>query len=96
MDNGRIRHEGGGHYPKLKQGLQDGWIFSMEMVIFAYKTRIRIDILVDFGDMDGLGKRDEVSLPCRSSYNNTYYYLHLSTNSSIHGKYLLNNGKLLV
>ena len=27
----------------------------MEMTIFAYKARIRIEILVDFGDMGGWG-----------------------------------------
>ena len=53
MDNGRIRHGRGGHYPELKQGLQDGWICSMEMTIFAYKTIIWIEILVDFSDMGG-------------------------------------------
>ena len=49
MDNGITMHGGGGHYPELKQGLQDGWICSMEMAIFTYKTRIQIEILVDLG-----------------------------------------------
>ena len=53
MDNGRIGHGGGGHYPELKQGLPYGWIFSMEMENFAYKTRIHMEILVNFGDMGG-------------------------------------------
>jgi len=50
LDNGRIRHGCGRNYPKLKQWLQDGWICSREMAISSYKTRIWIEILVDFGD----------------------------------------------
>ena len=53
VDNGRIWYGGGGNYPELKQGLQDGQICSMEMASFAYKARIQIEILVDFGDMGG-------------------------------------------
>ena len=52
-DDGRIRGGCGENYPELKQGLQDGWICSMEMTIFAYKTRIQIEILADFGEMGG-------------------------------------------
>lgn len=53
VDNGRIRHGGDGHYLDINQVLQDGWIFSMEMEFFSYKTRIRIEILVDFCNLSG-------------------------------------------
>ena len=60
MDNGWIRHGSGRNYPELKQGLQGGCICSREMAIFSYKTRIWIEILVDFGDSGGWGL-DEVN-----------------------------------